>query len=106
MDISGNDGVSYGCLCGRSFSQSGAFAYHKRNCKQSKKRLSGALEKAQELWRTKKRRRIEATEMRCTNSFPSDETTAGAVPVTGGATTEVDNATTEVCNSCIHCICC
>ena len=37
-----------------------AYTYHKRSCQKTKKRLSGALEKAKEVWQTKKRRKREA----------------------------------------------
>lgn len=46
------------CVCGRSFLQLSAFTNHKRTCHLSKKRLSGALEKAKQLWRGTKRRRL------------------------------------------------
>jgi hypothetical protein len=36
-----------------------AFTYHKRSCEKTKKRLSGALEKAKEVWQANKRRRME-----------------------------------------------
>lgn len=42
------------CLCGRTFNQSGPFNYHKRTCKESKRRLSGALVKAKEAWTSRK----------------------------------------------------
>jgi hypothetical protein len=48
------------CLCGRSFSSPQAYSFHKRGCKETKKRLSGALEKAKEVWQAKKRQRTEA----------------------------------------------
>jgi hypothetical protein len=92
------EGVDYFCLCGRTFHQPGAFAYHKRGCKQSKKRLSGALEKAKEQWGAKKRRRDEATERRRINSSHS-ETNVGAVHVPVDGTIGLDSAATEVCNS-------
>lgn len=47
------------CLCGRSFTLEYAHSNHQRQCKKTKKRLSSALEKAKEIWNTKKRRRIE-----------------------------------------------
>jgi hypothetical protein len=36
-----------------------AYTYHKRSCEKTKKRLSGALEKAKEAWQANKRRRLE-----------------------------------------------
>lgn len=107
LDLGGHGSTrSYACLCGRTFSGSGAFTYHKRSCKQSKKRLNGALENAKELWSAKKRRRIEATELRHISSSYSD--TTGEVVHTTSASSEVDDrdATTEVCSPCSRCICC
>jgi hypothetical protein len=45
------------CHCGRAFSQTYAFTNHQRTCKKSKKRLSDALAKAQQVWQMRKRRR-------------------------------------------------
>jgi len=47
------------CVCGRSFLQPGAFTKHNRTCQSSKKRLSSALDKAKQLWKGPKRRRLE-----------------------------------------------
>lgn len=47
------------CICGRTFSVQQAYTYHKRSCEKTKKRLSGALEKAKEVWQANKRRRME-----------------------------------------------
>jgi hypothetical protein len=47
------------CVCGRTFYQPQAYSFHQRNCKKTKKRLAGALEKAKEIWQAKKRRKIE-----------------------------------------------
>jgi hypothetical protein len=47
------------CVCGRSFLQPGAFTKHKRTCQSSKKRLASALDKAKQLWKGSKRRRLE-----------------------------------------------
>jgi hypothetical protein len=46
------------CVCGRSFQQLSAFTNHKRTCQSSKKRLSSALDKAKQLWKGPKRRRL------------------------------------------------
>jgi hypothetical protein len=46
------------CLCGRSFVQEFAYGKHQRFCQKSKKRLSGVLNKAKELWHVKKQRRL------------------------------------------------
>ena len=48
----------YLCPCGRSFYQDSALTKHQRTCSKTKKRLSSALEKAKEVWRGKKRRRM------------------------------------------------
>ncbi|KAH7918336.1 hypothetical protein BV22DRAFT_1134671 [Leucogyrophana mollusca] len=46
------------CVCGRAFFQPNAFSTHERSCSRIKKRLSGALTKAKELWDSRKRRRV------------------------------------------------
>jgi hypothetical protein len=93
-----DNGTTYTCLCGRSFAQSGALAYHKRSCKPSKRRLNGALEKAKEVWDAKKKRRVETTEHR-NSSYSNTTGSADALARMAGDTTadsEVDNAITEV----------
>jgi hypothetical protein len=47
------------CICGRTFSVLQAYSFHQRSCQKTKKRLSGALEKAKEVWQSKKRRKME-----------------------------------------------
>ena len=47
------------CICGRVFSVPQAFSCHKRSCPMSKKRLSGVLERAKEVWQARKRRKAE-----------------------------------------------
>ena len=47
------------CLCGRSFSHTSALSNHIRSCQKTKKRLSGALDKAREVRSEKKRRRLD-----------------------------------------------
>jgi hypothetical protein len=47
------------CACGRTFSLPQAYTYHKRGCQRTKKRLSGALERAREVWQAKKRQKTE-----------------------------------------------
>ena len=47
------------CVCGRTFSVPQAYTFHKRSCQKAKKRLSTALDKAKEVWQSKKRRRME-----------------------------------------------
>ncbi|KAF8834345.1 hypothetical protein BDN67DRAFT_992684 [Paxillus ammoniavirescens] len=42
------------CICSQSFSDVGAFTRHRKLCKRSKKRLSGALTQVQELYKSKK----------------------------------------------------
>ena len=46
------------CLCGRAFSHTSALSNHIRSCQKTKKRLSGALDKAREVWSGRKRRRL------------------------------------------------
>lgn len=47
------------CVCGRTFSVLQAYTFHKRSCQKTKKRLSGALDKAKAVWQSKKRRKME-----------------------------------------------
>jgi hypothetical protein len=44
------------CLCGREFYQDNAYGNHQRSCKRTKKRLSGALEKAKEIFAQKRQK--------------------------------------------------
>ena len=44
------------CVCGRSFSRVSDFTKHERGCTKGKKRLSGALSKAREVYQRKKLR--------------------------------------------------
>lgn len=46
------------CICGRVFAQLNAFHKHKGSCQASKKRLSSALEQAQEVWLKNKKPRF------------------------------------------------
>ncbi|KAI0057935.1 hypothetical protein BV25DRAFT_1872245 [Artomyces pyxidatus] len=50
------------CVCGRSFSLPSALTLHQKSCSSSKKRLSGALEKAREVWIARKKARTCAAE--------------------------------------------
>lgn len=47
------------CACGRTFTQSGPLKYHQRSCPTYKKRSSGALSAAKEVWKSRKKRRPE-----------------------------------------------
>ena len=42
------------CVCGRVFSDLGAFTRHEKGCRKGKKRLSSALAKAKEIYQAKK----------------------------------------------------
>ena len=42
------------CVCGREFSDLGAFTRHEKGCRKGKKRLSNALAKAKEIYQAKK----------------------------------------------------
>ena len=50
---------SQACVCGRVFAAPQGFSYHQRSCLKAKKRLSNSLEKAREVLRARKRRRID-----------------------------------------------
>jgi hypothetical protein len=60
------------CLCGRTFSSPQAYSYHRRGCQKTKKRLSGALEKAKGIWQAKKRQKTEGKASNETSAGPSD----------------------------------
>ena len=47
------------CACGRSFVYPGALKTHQHSCSRSKKCLAGALEKAKEIWTSRKKKRVE-----------------------------------------------
>jgi|SRR5882762_5640097 hypothetical protein len=49
--------AAFVCLCGRSFQQEYAYGKHQRCCQKTKKRLSGALSRAKELWNAKRQKR-------------------------------------------------
>jgi len=75
------------CPCGRTFSLPQAYTYHKRTCEKTKKRLSGALERAKIVWRAKKRQRLDelaASEALAgssnTNSIPESGLVTDTVP--------------------------
>src|ERR1700676_1036750 len=47
------------CHCGRTFSLPQAYTCHTRSCKKTKKRLAATLGKAKEVWRAKKRQKVD-----------------------------------------------
>ena len=50
------------CACGHTFDVLQAYSsYYKHSCEKTKKQLASALEKAKEVWETKKHRKTEAT---------------------------------------------
>ena len=49
---------SQACVCGRTFTVPQGFFYHQRSCLKAKKRLSDALEKAREVLRARKCRKM------------------------------------------------
>jgi hypothetical protein len=48
------------CGCGRSFITPAALKNHQRSCRATKRQLNKALEKAKEVWSSRKRRRVES----------------------------------------------
>lgn len=46
------------CLCGREFYQQNTYGKHQRSCKSTKKRLTGALDRAKEIWAQKKQKLV------------------------------------------------
>jgi hypothetical protein len=51
---------SQSCICGRIFSLPQAYTFHQRSCQRTKKRISGALEKAKDILQVRKRRKMES----------------------------------------------
>lgn len=47
--------------CGREFSKDNAYGIHQRSCKHNKKRLSGVLEKAKDIFAQKKQKLAHAS---------------------------------------------
>ena len=64
---------SQACICGRVFSVPQAYSYHRRSCPKTRKRVSDALAKANEVWRAKKRQKIDGSQatVECTSESPS-----------------------------------
>jgi hypothetical protein len=63
------------CVCSRTFSVPQAYTFHKRSCQKTRKRLSSALDKAKEVWQSKKRQKMEA--IQCpTAGNPPDQNSA------------------------------
>ncbi len=62
---------SQACICGRVFSVPQAYSYHRRSCPKTRKRLSDALAKANEIWQVKKRQRIDGIQAVASTSSPS-----------------------------------
>jgi len=52
---------SQSCICGRIFSVPQAYTCHKYSCLKTKKQLSGALEKAKDIWKANKCCKTEET---------------------------------------------
>jgi hypothetical protein len=68
------------CPCGRSFSLPQAYTYHKRSCEKTKKRLSGALEKAKKVWQAKKRQKLDKL---AANEALANSSNTNTIPVSG-----------------------
>jgi hypothetical protein len=47
------------CRCGKQFTQENAYSKHQKYCRRTKVQLSGALERAKELWAAKKKKRLD-----------------------------------------------
>jgi hypothetical protein len=58
------------CVCGRTFSVPQAYTFHQRSCQKTKKWLSSALDKAKEVWQSKKCRIMEVMQGTTTESPP------------------------------------
>lgn len=73
------------CPCGRAFLQASALTKHQRTCPKCKKRLSSALEKAQSLWKGKRRRVLNTV----TSASSEDSVAAAQSPLPGLMPTQV-----------------
>jgi hypothetical protein len=79
------------CPCGRTFSLPQAYTCHKCSCAKTKKQLSGALEKAKEAWRAKKRKKADEL---AANEVLAGSSNTNAIPESG----PTDSAPTAVQN--------
>jgi hypothetical protein len=66
----------YRCICGRSFLQAAGLNYHNRSCKKVKTHLAGALDKAKEVWVSRKRRRLEIAATKKSTVIPQAASTS------------------------------
>ncbi|KAI0054779.1 hypothetical protein BV25DRAFT_1816540 [Artomyces pyxidatus] len=65
--------ISFSCHCGRSFTLPGALTHHKKSCSASRKRLSGAVSMAKEVWSARKKARHSLhDDARANPGLPSD----------------------------------
>lgn len=71
--------------CGREFAGPGPLNFHIRACPQGKKRRQGALEKAKEVWMTRKKPRIYPSP----EDVPSPHNTLVAMPIAMEATSSI-----------------
>ncbi|KAF8225725.1 hypothetical protein L208DRAFT_1305211, partial [Tricholoma matsutake] len=65
------------CVCGHTFSVLQAYTFHKRSCQKMKKQLSSGLEKAKEVWQSKKHQKMEVMQSTTAES-PTDQNVASA----------------------------
>jgi hypothetical protein len=69
------------CACGRTFYLDSAYTNHRRSCKKTKVRLAGALSKAQESWRQRKKQRTAVQDATIYSAVPSQVTSEVYVDV-------------------------
>jgi hypothetical protein len=72
---------SQACICGRVFSLPQALSCHQRSCPRLKKRLSSALEKAKEVWQSRKRRKAEVDQNEALEGSSNQNDTSCPSPV-------------------------
>src|ERR1700678_1982238 len=72
---------SQACICGRVFSVPRAFSCHKRSCPSSKKRLLSALERAKEVWQSRKCRKAEVDQSEALEGSSNQNDTSCPSPV-------------------------
>jgi hypothetical protein len=94
VDMDPGHGLQLECLCGRTCPTQAALTWHERNCGKRKKRLSGVLVRAKEVWETRKRRRVDV---------PGQASQAGAQSdVQRPAGNTVDMMEVDSTTVCIH----
>lgn len=88
------DGMAFTqtCVCGRSYTDIGAFTRHEKGCRKGMKRLSSALAKAKEIYHAKKARRRGPSQV----SFAVSELANGFSLATGASDSPQDLTSSDL----------